>query len=434
MKISSLAGKRIAPDTFFRVNATDFENQVVEITAVYIQKCYKTNTVLNVSMYYRKDDGGNTCKIFSGDFSIGKISTRTKEYKALLEKAKLRTFKNLRHGLGHSFTIGSDPEMFVVNKNTKEIIPAFKFLKDKENADKCGQSNNKLYWDGFQAEFETRPGTCLQEQVNDIERMLRLLKTLSVAHDKDAIVSSATTMDVSVDDLENGKEEHVQFGCFPSYNIYGMEGIKMHGREVPFRSAGGHLHFGIGKHSEENIAKMVKALDAICAVACVSFFANMDNSRRRTMYGLAGEYRLPPHGMEYRTLSNAWLCHPLAAHMVFDLARKSLMFGLRGLLEFWKASEEEVIHTINNHDVKQAREILSRNMELFTRIIDAHCQDEPRAKIAAQAFLNGVESIIENPTDVVGNWKLNDQPGSLMRENKEFRFAAERISTGKKVG
>jgi len=435
MKISSLAGKRIAPNTFFRVKAENFSIQVVEITQVYVEKHYQTQKVIHIGMYYKRPtDGATTSVSFDSDFSIGKILPRTKEYKELLKQSQLVKFKNLRNSLTHNFRIGSDPEMFVVNKKTKEIIPAFKFLKGKENADKCQHTHNKIYWDGFQAEFETRPGTCLQSQVTDIEYMLRKLQAMGIAYDKDAVVSSATTMDVSADDLETGKEEHVQFGCMPSLNVYGMEGIKMHGREVPFRSAGGHLHFGIGKHTEENIAKMVKALDAICAVACVSFFANMDNSRRRSMYGLAGEYRLPPHGMEYRTLSNAWLCHPLAAHMVFDLARKSLMFGLNGLLEFWNASEDEVIHTINNHDVKQAREILSRNMELFTRIIDSRYQEETQAKYAAQAFLNGVESIIENPTDVVNNWKLNSPTGSLDYTNKEFRYAIKTIIAGKKVG
>lgn len=434
MKISSLKGKRLPPNSFFRINAAGFENKVVEISQVFVEQHYSTKEVHAVTMYYKDTRDGNTRgHYFNGDVSIGKISSRTKEYKVLVEANKLVDIKNLRNSLMHTFAIGSDPEMFVADKKTKKIIPAFNFLKDKVNADKCPDTLNKIYWDGFQAEFETRPGTCLQGQVSDIEFMLRKLQSMGIAHNKDAVVVADTTMDVSADDLQNGKEEHVQFGCMPSFNVYGMEGVKMHGREVPFRSAGGHLHFGIGKHSEADIAKMVKALDAICGVACVSFFADMDNKRRRTMYGLAGEYRLPPHGLEYRTLSNAWLCHPLAAHMVFDLARKSLMFGLKGLLEFWKASEEEVIHTINNHDVKQAREILSRNMELFTKIIDSRYQEETQAKYAANAFLNGVESIIANPTDVVGNWNLNAVRGTLPSDRKEFRHAFKTIIEGKKV-
>jgi hypothetical protein len=66
---------------------------------------------------------------------------------------------------------------------------------------------------------------------------------------------------------------------------------------VPFRTTGGHIHFGIGKRDDETVSRMVKALDAIIGVACVSLFDGIDDPRRRRMYGLAGEYRLPEYGV-----------------------------------------------------------------------------------------------------------------------------------------
>ena len=44
-------------------------------------------------------------------------------------------------------------------------------------------------------------------------------------------------------------------------------------------------------------------------------------AERRKVYGRAGEYRLPPHGLEYRTLGNFWLrAYPLMA-LVMGLTR-----------------------------------------------------------------------------------------------------------------
>ena len=41
---------------------------------------------------------------------------------------------------------------------------------------------------------------------------------------------------------------------------------------------------------------------------------------RRKLYGMAGEYRLPAHGIEYRTLSNFWLRSPVLADFVAQMA------------------------------------------------------------------------------------------------------------------
>jgi hypothetical protein len=205
------------------------------------------------------------------------------------------------------------------------------------------------------------------------------------------------------------KEEHIQFGCMPSFNAYGMKGLSIPGREVPFRPAGGHIHFGVGKLSEARAIEMVKGLDAILGVVCVSLFASFDDPRRRSLYGLAGEYRLPPHGLEYRVLSNAWLFHPLIMNLVFDLSRKALVFGDKGFLKFWKTSQEETIKVINSCDVKGARKIMELNKPVLRRVIASSYIgiSEKELEVIYNIFYKGMESVVKDPTDIVGNWNLN---------------------------
>jgi hypothetical protein len=228
-------------------------------------------------------------------------------------------------------------------------------------------------------------------------------------------LSTCTTFNILPEVLAETKDEHVEFGCMPSFNVYNMVGEPLNGREVPFRSAGGHIHLGYNYKNNKDfkmdgakVVRTVKALDAILGVACVSLFASLDDPRRRRMYGLAGEYRLPMHGLEYRTLSNAWLCHPLITNIVFDLARKAAEFGVKGLLRYWNCSQEETIRIIQECDVASSRKVLDENKKLLIKILSSAYGDAPNSgtSIVYDIFRNGVENFIADPTDLTNNWCL----------------------------
>ena len=338
----------------------------------------------------------------------------------------------LKHlSLNYDGLIGSDPEIFATEN--KQIIPAFNFLGSKQDKKPVGERNH-VYWDGFQAEFDTTANACLAFHCDSVHDGLWLLNNKLKAFNKNAVLDIRPTLDIPKEMLENANNEHVEFGCMPSYNVYGMEGIKESGRNVGFRSAGGHIHFGIGQQTHESVIPLVKALDSILGVACVSLFASFDEPRRRTMYGLAGEYRLPKHGMEYRTLSNAWLMHPALMHIVFDVARQVLAFGRDGLLSAWDASEEEVIHCINTCNVKLAREILKRNHDVFFAIIKTKYNTK-MTQACIKLFLNGAESAFNDLSNIEKNWHLNDVwSGHSNSPNVQFQSVYEAINNDRKVG
>lgn len=311
----------------------------------------------------------------------------------------------------NKYKIGSDPEIFVEDKDGK-VIPAFNFLPDKKKPKQYytrGYHQN-IYWDGFQAEFTTQADTCLAWQTDSVQAAMKELLKLAKEHNKDAKLSIKTCMNVDENDLANGKEEHVQFGCMPSKNIYGMEGEKVDGRNLPYRSSGGHIHFGFGDKKPKQIEQIVKSLDAILGVACVALFAKYDDPKRRINYGLAGEYRLPPHGLEYRTLSNAWLSHPLIMNIVFDVARKVVRFAELGHLKFWKGTEKETIECINNCDVRLAKKILTRNKILFLQIIKEAYKGLSISghKRIYGVFFRGMDVLVKDASDIEKNWDLTD--------------------------
>jgi hypothetical protein len=331
---------------------------------------------------------------------------------------------------------GSDPEIFV-ESGTGELLPAFMFLPNKEQPVRTVKvheevGNRAVYWDGFQAEFETWGTSCLAWQIDSIQLGLKTVLQEARKIDPNAKLSLKSVYNIPVDMLKEGKIEHVELGCAPSYNIYGLKAPKFNCRDIPFRSAGGHIHIGLDGVTEDVAKNMVRAMDYILGVACVSLFAGYDDVRRRQFYGMPGEYRRPPHGLEYRTLSNTWLCHPLIANLVMELGRRAAMIGKNNALSAWKAEEKDVIDCIMTGDVNKAKEILTVNKNLFIAIFNAANLRSPE-KIF-DVFYNGLSTAINNPTDLEGNWNLC---GKWITHSdgigKNWKFSVDTLIKGDKV-
>ena len=343
-------------------------------------------------------------------------------------------------------TLGTDPEIFAVDPHG-EIVPAWMYLPDKENPLKYRTNyTGTAYWDGFQAEFTTQGSqTCLLQVSDNIQGGLQAV------HNAASAIGAKITIDnvlpVNPDYLQNETIEHVQFGCAPSYNAYDLKGNIADGRNVPYRFAGGHLHFGISylptkqEQRQAIIEKYVKGLDKVLAVAVVSLLGELDNPIRRKFYGLPGEYRMPKHGFEYRPLSNAWLCHPLAMNMVFDLARSICGLAEEDLLNGWQCTEDEMKQIVIENDIVKAREVLDRNKNMFmqiVRVINSYCYTSaPNSEFAFKVWRNGIDTVVKDPKDIVSNWYLNGTGGTWITHGdapgKSWYKSYETLTQGGKV-
>lgn len=264
--------------------------------------------------------------------------------------------------------LGADPEIFL-ESGDGTLIPAFTVLPSKYEPLRTPEEGCNYYWDGFQAEFNILPNVEINDCLKSVRYGLKALLRAAQEREDAARLSLKTVVETPLKMLRELPPEFVEFGCMPSYNVYGIAGMGLDGISCPYRFAGGHIHFGISKSNAamDAIPDIVRALDAILGVACVSLFENFDNPVRRQYYGLAGEHRLPPHGLEYRSLSDAWLFNPKLASMVLDLARKIVVWTVNGKNQ-WQASKEEVVECMLRSDVGLARKILARNASLFSNI------------------------------------------------------------------
>jgi hypothetical protein len=299
--------------------------------------------------------------------------------------------------------MGTDPEFFL--RKDGRVVPAFDFLPDKH------ASLDGLFWDGFQAETVVDVSTCYGHCPPDcVSHVITCHALLAQRIGAQMLKLEAKGLDVAAqpvwrvpdDMLRYAADAHVSLGCDPSRNAYASSGRCVEKpRDLKWRFAGGHVHFALPEEERQpdNIRYLVKTLDALLGIPSVCLAQNYDHFIRRRFYGLAGEYRMPPHGLEYRTLSNFWLMHPRAFMLVFDLARHALNVG-RGRLRniFTGACREGAIRdTINYCDVRSAKDFMRLNREFYSSWALLMYNSD-------KAFWNAIEGGIDK---VISGWGQN---------------------------
>lgn len=217
--------------------------------------------------------------------------------------------------------------------------------------------------DGVQAELNVVPNHCRQSFSTNISICFR--KIAEQIHGKDIIASFAQTVEVDKEEMQTLSKDAQQFGCAPSKNVYGRTKVEVKDASKYYsRSAGGHIHIGHGSNTTvknvlANTDITIPILDIIVGNTCVLIDRDPGNIERRKNYGRAGEYRLPKHGLEYRTLSNFWLRSYQTMSLVMALVRFAVCVAgdeavskeLLALVDL-----EKIARAINENDVKLAQE------------------------------------------------------------------------------
>jgi len=324
------------------------------------------------------------------------------------------------------FGLGSDPEL-MLSDNTGKALTADKFLPEVGSF-KDGKNKPEVYADGFVAELSPLPSNCRAIHMNGVAGCL---VTLDKALEKEEVSFTAKScFEVDKEELAKATERARMFGCDPS--ITGQDDIKcsvtvdprtVDGAKHMKRYAGGHLH--IGKHAGDygtagdisNLKKyckeMSKLSDLFVGIPSVMLDREKSSKERRKMYGRAGEYRLPPHGFEYRVPSNFWLRHSaLGSFMLGNLRfvghlvnrqignAKKIINGVD-----W----ELVVEAINQNSFSKAKKAwieFARPILIKNQCIDAYHFDLAPSVVPVFEFVaqKGIHHFWSD--HVFENWKL----------------------------
>lgn len=280
--------------------------------------------------------------------------------------------------------LGCDPELFFAAPSG-EVIGSERVLPETplETTYHSVRSmlmpkRHGIVMDGVQVELNPNPHTCRANLVNELSYHFRTLKT-HLGKMKDVRVSFKTVVEVSEEEMSKLSERSRQLGCAPSLNAHDTQAtISVDPATYRTRSAGGHIHLGLQPgsstmwaYSPEKVyaarERIVPIMDILVGLPSVFIDRDPQAAERRKVYGRAGEYRLPAHGLEYRTLSNFWLRNSALMSFVLGMSRTAVAVvyqteicrnaEARGYNTSWDA-EKELLGLV---DLDKVREAINTN-------------------------------------------------------------------------
>lgn len=251
-----------------------------------------------------------------------------------------------------SVLVGCDPEAFVRDKYTGEIVSAIGHIPgDKDRPHPISEQGHAIQTDNVMVEFCVPPSKSGKELFGHITYCLGIINSMLPAN-IETIVQASATLDKRFLKCKQAKT----FGCDPDFDVYTLAPNTPPDSKGQLRSAGGHIHVGYEQPNFQHNLKIVRAMDLFLGIP--SILLDKDTERKK-MYGKAGAYREKPYGVEYRVLSNFWIQNEITTEWAFNQTMKAVQYASE---EDWIDDETSVNIqlAINNQDLDLACKLAKR--------------------------------------------------------------------------
>lgn len=245
--------------------------------------------------------------------------------------------------------IGADPELFL-KKDDKYISSVGKIGGTKREPLPIDSYGTAIQEDNVAVEYNIPP----TNSVNDfIAFNTFALSHLGIRAKKLGLSLSIDASALFTDD-ELCTPQAMIFGCDPDWNAWLNEqnqSPEINEQTYYLRSAGGHIHIGYTKPTEEANIALVKAMDLFVGAPSIEYDTD---TKRRSLYGKPGAFRHKKYGVEYRTLSNFWIASSDLMRWVYSRTLRAVEFLNTG--NTIKTEHFAAIHSaINNLDYPALR-------------------------------------------------------------------------------
>lgn len=249
--------------------------------------------------------------------------------------------------------VGADPEFFV--KRNGVFVSAHGLVKgDKANPVRVDRGAVQV--DGMALEFNIDPSDSDDEFYLNITTVMGILQEMTPGYEHSIVPVAPFGQEY----IDSQPKEARELGCEPDYNAWnGMENCKPN-ENLPFRTASGHVHIGWGEGIDPNDLAHI----TMCEMATkqMDFYLGLpslmfdEDTVRREMYGKSGAYRPKTYGVEYRTLSNAWLKSEELIRWVFNNVQAGMKEVMKGN-RLWE-KYGDIQEVINTSDKERAKAII----------------------------------------------------------------------------
>jgi hypothetical protein len=249
--------------------------------------------------------------------------------------------------------VGCDPEVFV--KKSGKFLSAHNLIPgDKKNPYKV--PNGAVQVDGMALEFNIEPVSSEDGFLFNVKDVLTTMKLMVPG--LEVVAEPVAHFDEEY--FKNQPPKAKEMGCDPDFDAWTLDANIKPDSSAPMRTAGGHVHIGWTSNKDVRDydhfiqgAEIAREMDFYLGLS--SLFYDRDVSRRE-MYGRGGCFRPKPYGVEYRTLSNAWLATDNRIKWVFRSTKRCVENYFSGKKLQDKYGDISAI--INNSDVYKAKSIL----------------------------------------------------------------------------
>lgn len=251
-----------------------------------------------------------------------------------------------------NFKVGADIEVFLMHKDTKEIVSAEGMIQgSKDFPFVFEEPFYATSLDNVMAEFCIPPATSPSEFYMSIQKALKYINKTIPKHLKAAAIPAAF-----LDSKYLQTENAMLFGCIPDFNAWTLQENPAASKGGTLRTCGGHVHIGYEEPQEHVNIALVKAMDLFVGVPSILF---EPSNPRKMMYGKAGSFRHKQYGVEYRTISNYYLESKSLTNWVFDNTVEAINFVNKGS-ELSTSDESEIVDCINQSDEGMAFYLVSK--------------------------------------------------------------------------
>jgi len=258
------------------------------------------------------------------------------------------------------FTLGSDPEVLLVNTDGKLIssvgLVGGTKLRPQRTPHGYVQEDNVL------VEFNTEPAQSEGAFVENTLNMIQDINDIIVPLDLSVKIESSGLFDR--DQLVTRQAKIA--GCEPDYDAWELSINRPPNlAATQLRTCGGHLHIGFQGSEDDSLnrAYLVRIMDLVAGVPSVLMDGDTD---RRSLYGKAGAHR-PKYlangdsydGVEYRTLSNFWISSKEHIAWAYRTVERSLA-EFTTLKEMVEEDRDTITSAINYSDVDLAQDLVKK--------------------------------------------------------------------------
>lgn len=254
----------------------------------------------------------------------------------------------------YNFTLGCDPEMFLVDEDGSLVSSIGRIGGSKRNPRPLGIGDGyAVQEDNVAVEYNIPPAKSAEEFSANIDKAINAIYEEVRPHGLAFSHLSAASFPLK----ELAHPAAMEFGCDPDFNAWedGSQNPRPRADDDTLRSCGGHVHIGYKFKSKKDVINFIKVVDLTAGVPSVL----MDNGeKRKILYGKAGAFRYKPFGAEYRTLSNYWTFVPQYREWVWNTINRAMEL-VDNKIDI-DSEKEAILSAINNNNKDVATSLINK--------------------------------------------------------------------------